>query len=240
MFDTHFNVSFHRFFDEDLAFMPPRFFTQRHTALTLVEILVSLTVMAFLSLLIGVVIRAMEDMRATGANKVVQTSVYQIQQANTQFVSEGGWINVDTHITQIMNQLDATEVIDTETDPAVNINGFTPTTALTCGDAFTCYRLNSGGIVAVRSLVAGDLVGANGYFAAPVAQGNIPPATEVNRHTTLLVLIDPDGVFRANDPSSASAHFTFDDLARFTPRPTGVSTIAGVTATQAPYLNLQQ
>jgi hypothetical protein len=196
---------------------------------------VSLTVIAFLSLLIGVVIRAMEDMRATGANKVVQASVYQIQQANTQFVSEGGWINRDTHITQIMNQLDATEVINAVTDPPVNINGFTPTTALTCGDDFACYRLNSGGIVAVRNFVAGDLVGANGYFAP--SAGN---ATEVNGHTTLLVLIDPDGVFKANDPSSYSAHFTFDDLARFTPRPTGVSTIAGVTATQAPYLNLQQ
>jgi hypothetical protein len=215
--------------------MPQRFFTQRHAALTLVEILVSLTVIAFLSLLIGVVIRAMEDMRATGANKVVQTSVYQIQQANTQFVSEGGWINVDTHITQIMQYLDSTEVIDSVTEPSVNINGFTPTSPLRCGDLGVCYRLNSGGIVAVRKLVAGDRVGVNGYFAP--SAGN---ATEVNGHTTLLVLIDPDGVFKANDPSSYSAHFTFDDLARFTPRPTGVSTIAGVTATQAPYLNLQQ
>jgi hypothetical protein len=215
--------------------MPERFLTQRLVALTLVEILVSLSVMAFLSVLTGVVIRSIEDTRTTGANKVVQASIYQIQQANTKFISEGGWINADTHITQIMQHLDATEVIDAITAPAVNINGFTPTTALTCGADYTCYRLNSGGIVAVRNFVNGNRVGTNGYFAPSAIN-----TTEVNGHTTLLVLIDPDGVFKANDPSSYSAHFTFDELARFTPRPTGVSTIAGVTATQAPYLDLQQ
>jgi competence protein ComGC len=215
--------------------MSQTFFKKRQQALTLVEILVCLSIMAFLSLLIGVIVKAMDDMRATGANKVVQASIYDIQKANTTFVSSGGWITTDTHITQIMDNLDVIDVITVTGTPAVTINGFTPSTSLTCGGDFTCYRLNSGGTVAVQSFSTGDRVGTNGFFAP--SGGN---ATEVNGHTTLPVVIDPDGVFKANDPSSASAQFTFDELARLTPRPNGSSTIAGVTATQAAYFNLQQ
>ena len=59
--------------------MPQTFFKERQQALTLVEILVSLSIIAFLSLLMGVIVRAMDDMLATGANKVVQASIYDIQ-----------------------------------------------------------------------------------------------------------------------------------------------------------------
>ncbi|MFN9691441.1 MAG: type II secretion system protein [Vampirovibrionales bacterium] len=215
--------------------MPQTFFKQRQQALTLVEILVSLSIIGFLSLLMGVVVRAMDDMRATGSNKVVQASIYDIQKANTKFLSEGGWISTDTHITQIMNNLDVTDVITVAGDPAVQINGFNAGTPLTCGGDFTCYRLNSGGTVAVQSFSTGDRVGTNGFFAP--SAGN---ATEVNGHTTLPVLIDPDGIYKANDPGSASTQLTLDGLGRLTPRPTGISTIAGITATQAPYFNLQQ
>ena len=208
---------------------------QRHNALTLVEILVSLSIIAFLSLLLGVIVKAMDDMRATGSNKVVQATIYDIQKANTRFVSSGGWITTDTHITQIMQNLDVTDVIDIAGVPAVTINGFAPNTPLTCGGPFTCYRLNSGGTVAVQSFSTGDRVGTNGFFAP--SAGN---ATEVNGHTTLPILIDPDGIFNANDPSSASTQLTIDELARLTPRPNGASTIAGVAATQAAYFNLQQ
>ncbi|MCE2929867.1 MAG: type II secretion system GspH family protein [Vampirovibrionales bacterium] len=212
--------------------MPHIFFKQRQNALTLIEILVSLSIIAFLSLLMGVIIRAMDDMRASAANKVVQAIMYDIQKANTRFVSSGGWITTDTHITQIMNNLDVTDVIDVASIPPVTINGFEPNTPLTCGGTFTCYVLNSGGTLAVQSFSSGDRVGTNGFFAP--SAGN---ATEVNGHTTLPVLIDPDGIFKANDPSSASSQFTLDELARLTPRANGQSTIAGVTATQAAYFN---
>ncbi len=211
------------------------FHTQRHRAFTLVEILVSLTIIAFLSLLLGVVFRAMDDMRATSANKVVQASIYDLQKAHTTFVSEGGWISGNTHITQIMQNLDVTDVIDVATTPNVTINGLNLTTSLTCGGTFTCYRLNSGATVAVQSFSTGDRVGTNGFFAP--SSGAV---TEVNGHTTLPILIDPDGVYKANDPSSASVQLTLDELGRLTPRPNGATTIAGVTATQATYFNLQQ
>ena len=218
--------------------MPKSFYTHRHNGFSLFEVLVSLSVVAFLSLLLGAFVNGAANMRATAANKVVQASIYDIQKSYTLFLSSGAWITRDTHITQIMQNLDTTDVI---TDASLSINGRSPTVALSCNGTVTCYRLNSGGIVAVRGfspIVDADSaqhIGSNGYFGP--SPGN---ATEVNGHTILEIIIDPDGVFKKDDPSSASAQFMFDELGRLTPRPAGLSTIVSIEATQATYLDLQK
>ncbi len=216
----------------------------RHTAMTLVEILVSMLIMSGLMLLLGVVVRAMGEVRLASSNKVAQASVFEVQKAYTRFVSNGGWISTDeqtaTHITMIMANLDNTAVIN----DGLQINGLTPTTSITCSNAggFTCYRLQNNAVLAVRRFVAPDpavnptnITGLNGYFSP--SAGN---ATEINGRTHQPIIIDPDGMFVNGDPSSASVHLFMDSLGRITPRNTGVSTLAGVTVDQPAYFNLQR
>lgn len=214
----------------------------RHTAMTLVEILVSMLIMSGLMLLLAVVVRAMGEVRLASSNKVAQASVFEVQKAYTRFVSNGGWISTDeqtaTHITMIMANLDNTAVIN----DGLQINGLTPTTSITCSNAggFTCYRLQNDAVLAVRRFVAptnnpSNITDANGYFAPPNTV-----ATQINGRTHQPIIIDPDGMFVNGDPSSASVHLFMDSLGRITPRNTGVSTLAGVTVDQPAYFNLQR
>ena len=203
------------------------------SAMTLVEILVSMLIMAGLMLLLGVVVRAMGEVRLASSNKVAQASVLEVQKAYTRFVANGGWLAPDTHITTVMDSLDNTEVINN----GLKINGFTPTASLTCSSTggFTCYRLQNRAVLAVRRLDSIAITGANGYFSP--SPGN---STEINGRTHLPIVIDPDGVFVNGDPSSASVHLFIDSLGRITPRNPGVSTLAGVAVEQPAYFNLQR
>jgi type II secretory pathway pseudopilin PulG len=219
-------------------------FHKHYKAMTLVEILISMMIMSGLMLLLGVVIRAMGEVRLASSNKVAQASVFEVQKAYTRFVSNGGWISTDlqtaTHITTIMDNLDNIEVINN----GLQINGRTPTTSIACSVAggFTCYRLQNNSVLAVRHFVAPapennptNITDANGYFAPPNSQ-----ATQINGRTHQPIIIDPDGAFVNGDPSSASVHLFIDSLGRITPRNTGTSTVASVTVEQPAYFNLQR
>lgn len=206
-----------------------------HDALTLVELLVSLVILIGLSLLMTVVLRALADAKAISANKLAQNGVLELEKGYTQYLASGGMIQSGTHITEVMQFLDAVDTISTTS--TVTLNGYTPDSEISCGsNSFTCYRLNSGAVVAVRPVPSPTTtLGTDGYF--DFSTGN---ATLEGSNSHQPIIVDPDGVFRATDPNSASVHLTLDSLGRLTPRAVGTTTLAGVEVTQAPYFDLQR
>jgi hypothetical protein len=206
-------------------------FKHRTSGMSLAEILVSIMIVVALSLLVGIVVRAMDTIKAQQSNKTIQGAMSEIEDAYTRFVNKGGWIQNTTHIQDIMDNLDAKAKI---LNGSLAINGYTPGSSIACNNVqAVCYRLKNGAVVAVAPNVnPGGLNPNEGFFGSGAS-----PAYTVAGVTTHGVHIDPDGLFRSGEDNSAATHLFLDALGR-----TGVvrdgGTVNGVVVDQPNYFNM--
>jgi type II secretory pathway pseudopilin PulG len=131
------------------------------TGMSLMELLVSLVLMASIAALSTMVVRSIDTAKRHQSNKLAQSAMGEIQNAYQEFLFNGGSLKENVHITDVMGHLNSLKQI---TDSSLNLNVPGGFAGMCNGVAFTCYQLEGGAVVAVKAR-SGALTAANGYYA---------------------------------------------------------------------------
>jgi prepilin-type N-terminal cleavage/methylation domain-containing protein len=186
----------------------PCFVHHGKRAFTLMELLISIVLITAAACLSALTFRSVDVVKTQQSNKVTEAAILEVESAYQTFLSKGGIINDNTHITDILSHINSRRVW---VDGTRWFNSLVSGTSSRCdGVTFVCYELESRAIIAVPPK-AGAVNGNNGYFT----DDSVAATTQsVNGITTQLMMIDNDGYYNGNSERSASVKVTLDALGR--------------------------